>query len=124
MMKKEHELCFVYNAQSGVGHALMDYVHKIVSPDTYACSLCSVTYGNLGMHREWGRYLKALPFKTRFLYQDTMPDMLKDVALPAAFVVTDEQWEQVMDDSQMNEAKSLDELIALCDATLAAYIDA
>ena len=122
-MQKGRELCFVYNATSGAGHALMDYVHKIVSPDTYSCSLCSVTYGNLGMHRKWARYLKALPFKTRFLYKDTMPEALKNVALPAAFVVLDEQWEQVMNDVQMNEAKSLDELISLCDKSLAAHID-
>lgn len=122
-MREHRELCFIYNAQSGAGHALMDYVHKIVSPDTYACSLCSVTYGNLGMHRSWAKYLKALPFKTRFLYKDTMPESLKETALPAAFVVIDGDWKQVINDSQMNEATTLESLISLCDSSLVSYID-
>ena len=122
-MREHRELCFIYNAQSGAGHALMDYVHKIVSPDTYACSLCSVTYGNLGMHRSWAKYLKTLPFKTRFLYKDTMPESLKETALPAAFVVIDGDWKQVMNDSQMNEATTLDSLISLCESSLVSYID-
>ena len=87
MSQVQRELCFIYNAQSGVAHALMDYVHKIVSPQTYACSLCSVTYGNLGMHRQWASYLRGLPFKTRFLYEDTQPKHLGALKLPAAFVV-------------------------------------
>ena len=122
-MREHRELCFIYNAQSGAGHALMDYVHKIVSPDTYACSLCSVTYGNLGMHRSWAKYLKALPFKTRFLYKDTMPESLKETTLPAAFVVIDGDWKQVINDSQMNEATTLESLISLCDSSLVSYID-
>ena len=44
----------------------MDYVHKIASPQTYACSLCSITYGNLGMHRQWASYLRGLPLKLGF----------------------------------------------------------
>ena len=123
-MRQERELCFIYNAQSGVGHALMDYVHKIVSPNTYACSLCSVTYGNLGMHRGWAKYLKGLPFKIRFLYKDTMPENLQDTALPAAFVVVGSEWKQVMNDSQMNKATTLGSLISLCDKSLASYMEA
>lgn len=124
MTQRERELCFVYNAQSGVAHAFMDYVHKIVSPDTYACSLCGVTYGNLGMHRKWARYLRALPFKTRFYYQDTLPGHLEVVSLPAAFVVEDGQWVQVIENQEMDEATTLDALIELCNEKLAVYIDA
>ena len=124
MPKVYRELCFIYNAQSGVAHALMDYVHKIVSPDTYSCSLCSVTYGNLGMHRQWADYLRGLPFKTRFLYQDTLPKHLGDVKLPAAYVVEGDQWVYVLGPEEMDGANNLDDLIALCDNKLADYIDA
>ncbi len=124
MSKVRRELCFVYNAQSGVAHALMDYVHKIVSPDTYACSLCGVTYGNLGMHREWADYLRSLPFKTRFLYQDTMPEHLGEISLPAAFVVENDQWVPVIGSEEMDKASTLEALIELCNTSLADYIDA
>ena len=123
MSQVQRELCFIYNAQSGVAHALMDYVHKIVSPQTYACSLCSVTYGNLGMHRQWASYLRGLPFKTRFLYEDTQPKHLGALKLPAAFVVDNENWVQVIEAAEMDAAKTLDALIALCDSKLGAYKD-
>lgn len=38
-------LIFVYNAKSGLISAFGDMVHKIVSPATYPCSLCALTYG-------------------------------------------------------------------------------
>ena len=123
MARVHRELCFVYNAQSGVAHALMDYVHKIVSPDTYSCSLCGVTYGNLGMHPQWADYLRGLPFKTRFLYKDTVPKHLGDVQLPAAYVVEADHWVHVIGSEEMNAAVTLDALIALCDNKLADYID-
>ena len=123
MSESKRELCFVYNAQSGVAHALFDYVHKIVSPVTYACSLCGLTYGNLGMHRQWADYLRALPFKTRFFYKDTLPEHLKDEKLPAAYIVDNGDWVQVIDQVDMDGATTLDALIALCDKRLAGHID-
>ena len=124
MATVHRQLCFVYNAKSGVAHALMDYVHKIVSPDTYACSLCGVTYGNLGMHRQWADYLRSLPFKTKFLYQDTLPSHLGEISLPAAYVVEGENWVHVIGPEEMDKATTLDALIALCDSRLADYMDA
>ncbi len=42
-------LVFVYNANSGLLNALLDMGHKVVSPRTYPCSLCALTYGSLGL---------------------------------------------------------------------------
>ena len=42
------ELIFIYNAKSGIGNAFIDWAHKIISPKTYDCNLCSITYNNLG----------------------------------------------------------------------------
>ena len=122
-MSNRRELCFVYNAQSGVAHALLDYVHKIVSPSTYACSLCGVTYGNLGMHREWAKYLRALPFKTRFLYKDTLPKHLEGAALPSAYMVENDSWIPVLGPEEMDAATDLEALIALCNKRLADYME-
>ena len=41
-------LIFVYNAKSGTLNAAIDYFHKIVSPETYDCNLCILTYDNFG----------------------------------------------------------------------------
>ena len=52
-------LVFVYNAEAGLVAGAMDTVHKIVSPATYPCSLCAVTYGLVGKRRRWRDWLAA-----------------------------------------------------------------
>ena len=55
----ETTLLFVYNADSGKLNALKDAIHKVVKPSTYPCSLCTVTYGNLGMKRTWKTFISG-----------------------------------------------------------------
>jgi hypothetical protein len=83
------ELIFVYNANSGLGNALLDTFHKLLSPSTYPCSLCGITYGATRMRPEWRDFLKSLPFPTHFIYRDQLPDTypaLIGQPLPAVFV--------------------------------------
>jgi len=42
-------IVFVYNADGGLFNTLSNIVHKIFSPETYRCKLCSITYSVLGM---------------------------------------------------------------------------
>ncbi|WP_162910528.1 hypothetical protein [Hymenobacter oligotrophus] len=82
------QLLFVYNANSGLPNALLDAVHKLVSPSTYACSLCAITYGAVSMRPEWKQFLRALPLPTKFLYRNQLPQLhpeLLGFALPAVF---------------------------------------
>ena len=78
-------LIFVYNADGGVFAAVSDAVHKVLSPATYACSLCMVSYGAFGMRREWRAFLESLPHAKVFHHRDdfraTYPAL--DIALPA-----------------------------------------
>ena len=78
-------ILFVYNAADGVFAAIGDAVHKVVSPDTYPCSLCAVTYGALRMRPEWRAYLKSLPYPARFMHRGEFARAYPDiaVALPA-----------------------------------------
>jgi hypothetical protein len=78
-------LFMVYNANGGILSALGDMVHKIVSPSTYPCSLCALTYGPFSMRREWRDYLSGLHHAKVFLYRDDLrsdPGMT-GLALPA-----------------------------------------
>jgi len=50
-------LVIVYNANAGLMAGVMDSVHKIVSPSTYPCQLCAVTYGLTSMRKEWRAFL-------------------------------------------------------------------
>ena len=81
-------LLFVYNADGGRLAGLKDMFHKILSPDTYPCSLCAVTYGATSVRPEWGEFIKALPVPVEFLHRD---EFVRDYPqwrahpLPAAF---------------------------------------
>ena len=87
-----HRLLFVYNADGGRLAGLKDLFHKILSPATYSCSLCAVTYGATSMRPEWQQFIKDLPMPVDFLYRD---EFVRDFPqhrtqpLPAAFAVAE-----------------------------------
>lgn len=85
MTRQNSTLICVYNADGGVLNALRDMVHKIVSPATYPCSLCALTYGALTMRSEWRRTLERLGLPVLFLYRDEFREVLdqQDLELPA-----------------------------------------
>ena len=39
----DKELIFIYNAKSGFINELVDYAHKIISPETYESNLYAIT---------------------------------------------------------------------------------
>ncbi|PWL30384.1 MAG: GTPase [Fluviicola sp. XM-24bin1] len=67
------ELYFVYNARKGLGNMVMDGLHKVVSPSTYACDLCSLTYGAVTKKKEWKAFLEQSKIPMRFYYTNTLP---------------------------------------------------
>lgn len=82
------ELLFVYNADSGLLNAALDTLHKALSPATYACSLCAVTYGATSMRPEWRTFLRHLPVPAVFLHRDELRQhypSLRSEPLPAVF---------------------------------------
>jgi hypothetical protein len=74
------KLIFVYNAKAGLLNGLMDSIHKTVSPETYECDLCAITYGFFTMNKAWRAYLIALPIETRFFYQQDFLEAYPDHA--------------------------------------------
>ena len=78
-------LVLVYNADSGVFGAVADSVHKLLSPETYACGLCYHTHGALGMKREFRAFLERLPVPVAFFHRDAFRRQYgdADLALPA-----------------------------------------
>ena len=63
LMSKEttnKELIFIYNAKSGLVNELIDFAHKIISPESYDCNLCAITYGTFAMEKNWDNYIKGM----------------------------------------------------------------
>lgn len=63
-------LLFVYNAKSDYWSKKIDFAHKIISPSTYACSLCALTHGNFGETDVWKSFRESSEFKMEFLYKN------------------------------------------------------
>jgi hypothetical protein len=63
-------LLLIYNADGGLLNGALDLLHKWISPSTYACGLCALTYDTLGMKRDWKQAIEALPLPAAFLHRD------------------------------------------------------
>jgi hypothetical protein len=108
-------LLFVYNADSGMVNALKDYVHKAVSPSTYECQLCALTYGGLGMKGSWARFVDSLDMPVEFLHKDELRERhgVDDVPLPAVLVWTGDDTTVLISADEINRLRILEDLEAL-----------
>ncbi len=66
----KEKLLFVYNANSGKGNTLMDVAHKILSPKTYDCNLCDITFGVFSENKLWKRFREQSSLDMEFLHKD------------------------------------------------------
>ena len=122
LMSKEvtnKELIFIYNAKSGLVNELIDFAHKIISPQTYNCNLCTITYGTFTMEKSWTNYIKSLPIKAVFTYKDIISDYeLKKAKLPAVFIRNGEKLNELISANEINNINDLEDLINVLDIRL------
>ena len=64
------KLIFIYNADSGLGNMLLDGAHKILSPSTYECKLCEMTFGAFTENRVWKKFRTTSDLEMEFLHKD------------------------------------------------------
>lgn len=113
----EKELIFVYNARSGLFNKVTDFAHKVVSPNTYACQLCSLTHGHLGPRQEWLDFVRGLPIKVSFNYKSRWPEFQ---SFPLVLLKTEKGIEVLLDSEQLGAANTLAELMDLLRSKLLA----
>lgn len=115
------KLLFVYNADSGLFNTLADAAHKIVSPRTYQCDLCRITYGWFQERADWRAFIDGLGMDCEFLHRDQFrarfPDL--DVSLPAILRVGDGQPEVCAGPSALAACGDVQALIDLVRQTCA-----
>ena len=113
------ELIFIYNAKSGVVNELIDFAHKIVSPETYDCNLCAISYGAFSMKKKWSTYIETLPFKSTFTYKDKFSkNGYTNIKFPSVFMRSNENLDEIISAIEINEIKNLDQLIGLLNQKL------
>ena len=64
------QLLFVYNADSGMVNTVKDIGHKLLSPQTYDCFLCSLTHGAFRENPKWRAFREEARMEMIFLHRD------------------------------------------------------
>ena len=82
-MDNQTKLIFVYNADSGLRNAIKDSAHKILSPKTYQCKLCELTYGPFKEKKKWKAFRKNSNVEMKFLHADEFELLYKSKFRPA-----------------------------------------
>jgi hypothetical protein len=120
------ELILVYNAESGFFNIIKDGLHKIVSPGTYQCSLCALTYGTVRMKDEWRTFVEKLKIPTEFLHRDEFlrkleshPHNIKNAKFPAVFLDKRGNISLLITHNEINQCKTLNDLMNLITNKLA-----
>jgi len=120
------ELILVYNADSGFFNVIKDGLYKVISPSTYQCNLCALTYGTVRMKDEWKTFIDKLKIPTEFLHRDEFlrklkshPHNLGDVKFPAVFLDKEGKISSLITHNEINKCKTLKDLMNLITKKLA-----
>lgn len=108
-------LLFVYNADSGLFNTMADIGHKIFSPETYECALCSLTHGYLQERAEWRTFIEALDIHCDFLHRDEFQRRFpgNDSDLPAVFRIEGDEPRVCLDREAIGNCAELSQLQSL-----------
>ena len=108
----ESELIFIYNAKSGMVNEFLDFAHKIVSPSTYNCNLCAISYGNFTMKKKWSDYISSLPVRSTFTYKDKVSEYgYNNIELPSIIFRNGSRSKVIISSDEINKLKKIDQLI-------------
>jgi len=113
--EKDHTLIFVYNADSGLFNTLTDIAHKMLSPKTYSCNLCSITHGFFSEKEEWRDFLKKLPVSLEFLHRDEYEHRYTEVSCvyPVVLERKGDEMNVLLTSSDINRCRSVKDLQSL-----------
>ena len=114
-------LVFVYNAEAGLLRGILDSIHKVASPSTYACDLCAITYGLTSMNPKWRTWLKDLDIPSEFFHRADFRKAWPDarIALPAILLEDGHRLTPVIGAEAFAKIKDVDQLISVLEGRLA-----
>ena len=105
-------LIFVYNADSGLVNTVKDIGHKLFSPQTYDCLLCSLTHGTFRENPEWKRFREKSRSEMLFLHRDEFESSYGRHMEYPVILREQEEIEVAISKDQLAEFTDLNELIA------------
>jgi hypothetical protein len=107
------KIIFVYNADSGFINSILDIGHKIISPNTYKCSLCNMTYGVMSEREEWKRFRESSKDELEFLHKDEFEKKYKEKReYPIILKINGaNRLDELISKDDLNKMKNVNELI-------------
>ncbi len=113
---RDQKLIFVYNANSGTRNAILDSMHKVFSPTTYACSLCDITYGLVSENKVWKKFREQSGRIMEFLHKDEFSQLYASkfghkFEFPIVLLEGEKGLEVLISTSELNELKDAEDLI-------------
>ena len=114
---KEGALVFVWNADSGWSHTVIDSLQKIISPQTYSCKLCQLTFGITGPKARWTKFLGTLGRPVECYHRDEFRQtpvsrQFPGLELPAVLTCASEKWQILMSRDEILKIADLDGLLS------------
>lgn len=103
----------VYNAKSGLKNGALDSLHKMISPSTYQCVLCKLTYGKFLEKPHWKKFRKQSKVQISFYHIDAFEAKfgLQNYIYPVGLWLSNQNFETVISNEAFKTFNSTEELI-------------
>jgi hypothetical protein len=100
----QDQVLFVYNAKSDLWNKAYDFMHKIISPQTYNCNLCALTFDNFSERKEWTEFRSSLSIDFKFLYSDNFENEFpsEKTSYPVVYLKSNNGIEKLLSSNEIN----------------------
>jgi len=124
--KDKRQLLFVYNANSGLGNAMLDTAHKILNPATYSCSLCQLTFGAFSEKANWKHFRKTSTMPMAFMHKDEFAhswgdEIFRSYEFPSIFLQETGKIQLLVNAAELNAMVSEAELMQRVEEIINAF---
>lgn len=106
------KIIFVYNANSGFTNSVMNIAHKLISPSTYSCALCTITHGIFQENKRWKSYREQSKHQFEFLHKDEFEKTYRlNYDYPVILKLVDKKFTILKDKLDVGKMKSTEDFI-------------
>lgn len=105
------QLIFVYNADSGMVNTVKDIGHKLLSPQTYDCFLCSLTHGAFRENPKWRAFREEVRMEMVFLHRDEFEQKYQTTMEYPLVLRKAEELDVVIPREKLENMSTIEELI-------------
>lgn len=118
MKKNKSTILFIYNANSGIHNAILHSMHKVLSPATYDCNLCDITFGIVSENKTWKKFREASQHEMEFLHKDEFANAYASkyghkFTFPIVLVEGNQDLEVLISTEELNTLQNAEALIEL-----------